>query len=188
MNTSLSLSRETSRSLERILPRLKSSLAAEITADPHGWKIFTQRLDIHFPALFQLYFSLYGDHYDFFFHLEDLIVSLARAWFARPTELRELDSARELNPVWFQSNRMLGGVIYVDLFAGNLAGVKSKIPYFKELGLTYLHLMPLFKMPKGENDGGYAVSSYREIQPPLGMMKQLASLARELRAVGISLV
>jgi hypothetical protein len=93
-------------------------------------------------------------------------------------DLRELDDAREKNPLWFQSNQMLGGVCYVDLFANDLEGVKSKIPYFKELGLTYLHLMPLFKAPEGENDGGYAVSSYREVHPPLGTMEQLASLAR----------
>jgi amylosucrase len=82
----------------------------------------------------------------------------------------------------------LGGVIYVDLFAENLEGVRSKIPYFKELGLTYLHLMPLFKTPDGENDGGYAVSSYREVNTRLGTMDQLASLSRDLRAAGISLV
>ena len=48
--------------------------------------------------------------------------------------------------------------------------------------------MPLFKMPDGENDGGYAVSSYRDVQQPLGTMEQLASLACDLRAAGISLV
>ena len=181
-------SRETSRSLERILPRVETSLAAQIVADPQGWQSFTQRLDAHFPTLFQLYFNLYSTHYDFFFHLEDLITSLARAWFARFAELRELDSARELDPLWFHSNKMMGGVIYVDLFADNLEGVRSKIPYFKELGLTYLHLMPLFKMPRGENDGGYAVSSYRDVHPPLGTMKQLASLSHDLRGAGISLV
>ena len=170
------------------LTSLGGSFTTQIAADPQGWQSFVQRLDRHFPALFQLYFDLYSTHYDFFLHLEDLITSLARAWFARPAELRELDSARELNPLWFQSNKMLGGVIYVDLFADNLEGVRSKIPYFKELGLTYLHLMPLFKMPRGENDGGYAVSSYRDVQPPLGTMKQLASLSHDLRGVGISLV
>ena len=71
-------SRETSRSLERILPRVETSLAAQIVADPQGWQSFTQRLDAHFPTLFQLYFNLYSTHYDFFFHLEDLITSLAR--------------------------------------------------------------------------------------------------------------
>ncbi len=188
MNTLPFFSRETPRSLARIWPRLESNLAVEIESDPDGWKTFTQRLNAHFPPLFELYFGLYGTHYDFFFHLEDLIISLARAWFARPADLRKLDSSRETNPLWFQSNKMLGGVLYVDLFAGDLEGVRSKIPYFKELGLTYLHLMPLFKMPDGENDGGYAVSSYRDIQLPLGTMEQLASLARDLRAAGISLV
>jgi glycosidase len=48
--------------------------------------------------------------------------------------------------------------------------------------------MPLFKAPPGENDGGYAVSSYREVDPALGTMAQLAQLAGELRREGISLV
>jgi amylosucrase len=142
----------------------------------------------HFPVLFTLYLDLYSTRYDFFFHLEDLLISLARSWFARTSDLRALDETRESDPLWFQSNQMLGGVCYVDLFADDLEGVKSKIPYFKELGLTYLHLMPLFKAPEGENDGGYAVSSYREVNPPLGTMEQLASLASELRSAGISLV
>jgi amylosucrase/maltose alpha-D-glucosyltransferase/alpha-amylase len=48
--------------------------------------------------------------------------------------------------------------------------------------------MPVFKVPKGDNDGGYAVSSYREINPDLGSMEDLEKLAAELRRRGISLV
>jgi amylosucrase len=107
---------------------------------------------------------------------------------ARPAELRGLDAARELEPEWFQFQDMLGGVCYVDLFAGDLDGIRARIPYFVELGLTYLHLMPLFKAPEGENDGGYAVSSYREVNPALGDMDGLRALAAELRHAGISLV
>lgn len=176
------------RSLRRLLPRLQAAFAAEIAADPQGWRDFTHRLETRFAALFSLYFELYSAQYDFFYHLEDLLTSLARAWFARPADLRHLDDAREANPRWFQSNQMLGGVIYVDLFAGDLQGVRAKIPYFRELGLTYLHLMPFFKMPAAENDGGYAVSSYREVHPPLGTMQQFAELSHDLRAAGISLV
>jgi glycosidase len=182
------IARETQRTLKRLLPRVKQTLADQISTDAQGWDEFITRLDTHFPTLFKLYVEIYGNGYDLFFHLEDLLISLARAWFARPNDLRTLDKARETNPLWFQSNQMLGGVCYVDLFANNIEGIKSKIPYFKELGLTYLHLMPLFKAPEGENDGGYAVSSYREIHPPLGTMEQLVSLARELRNAGISLV
>lgn len=183
-----SLEREARRSLQRLLPRVEQTIKKNISKDPQGWSQFGARLQKNFPALFNLYFEIYNDRYDFFYHLEDLLASIARSWFNRPIDLRELDETREKNPLWFQSNQMLGGVCYVDLFANDLEGVKSKIPYFKELGLTYLHLMPLFKAPEGENDGGYAVSSYREVHPPLGTMKQLASLAHELRNANISLV
>ena len=84
--------------------------------------------------------------------------------------------------------KMLGAVAYVDLFAENLDGLRAKIPYFQELGVTYLHLMPLFKMPPGDNDGGYAVSDYREVSAELGSMADLRTLAAELRVAGISLV
>ena len=188
MSDTIQLERESNRTLQRLLPRVEKELSDSISADPQGWREFNERLQKYFPALFNLYLGLYGTRYDFFYHLEDLLVSLARSWFARVVDLRSLDQAREQNPLWFQSNQMLGGVCYVDLFAGDLEGVKSKIPYFKELGLTYLHLMPLFKVSDGENDGGYAVSSYREVHPPLGTMEQLASLSRELRDAGISLV
>jgi glycosidase len=182
------LEHEARKSLHRILPRVEKTLKKNISKDPQGWKQFTTRLNTNFPVLFNLYFEIYKDHYDFFYYLEDLITSLAHSWFNRPIDLRELDETREKNPLWFQSNQMLGGVCYVDLFANDLEGIKSKIPYFKELGLTYLHLMPLFKAPEGENDGGYAVSSYREVHPPLGTMEQLTSLAHEFRQAGISLV
>jgi glycosidase len=182
------LEKESKRTLRRLLPRLEKELSISISVDPDGWQVFLRRLEQYFSALFKLYFSLYSTRYDFFFHLEDLLASLARAWFERPADLRALDRTREANPLWFQSNRMLGGVCYVDLFANDLEDLRSKIPYFKELGLTYLHLMPLFKAPEGENDGGYAVSSYREVHPPLGTMQQLSSLARELRSAAISLV
>jgi amylosucrase len=179
---------ESQRTLNRLLPRLELEFAESISSSPKRWKEFSTRLHKYFPSLFRLYNGLYGSRYDFFFHLEDLLISLAHAWLERPADLCKLDRAREGDPLWFQSNRMLGGVCYVDLFAKDLDGIKSKIPYFKELGLTYLHLMPLFKVPEGENDGGYAVSSYREIQSALGTMEGLSSLAQDLRNGGISLV
>ncbi len=186
--TEIDLNRKIAISLQRLKQRLRSCLAENAAADPQAWQQFDQRLDVHFPRLFRLYHDLYRDNYDFFYHLEDLLCTLGRLWFARPPDLRVLDGEREKDPLWFQSQSMLGGVCYVDLFAGDLNGVRSKIPYFKELGLTYLHLMPLFEVPEGENDGGYAVSSYREVRPQLGTMMQLSELARELRRQGISLV
>ena len=172
-------------SLTRLLPRLKAPFA---DAGPAAWDTFKARLTQNFENLFGLLLHLYGSRYDFFYHLESILETAARMWLARPAELKALDAERETNPQWFQSQEMLGGVCYVDLFAGNLAGVRAKTPYFRELGLTYLHLMPLFACPAGANDGGYAVSDYRQVNPTLGTMAELAGLARALRENGISLV
>ncbi len=99
-----------------------------------------------------------------------------------------MDAAREADPRWFQSQKMLGGVCYVDLFGKDLRGLAAQIPYFKELGLTYLHLMPPYKCPTSNSDGGYAVSSYRETNPALGTITELREFATALRKEGISLV
>ncbi len=176
------------RSLERLLPRLKERYRDFVRQQPHEWQAFIIRLEAHFPRLFNLLLPLYGSQYDFFYHLETLLNLLADAWINRPADLKKIDRQRELAPEWFQSNQTLGGVCYVDLYAGNLNGIRAQIPYFKELGLTYLHLMPLFRSPEGENDGGYAISSYREVDPRLGSLTELAGLAGELRQNGISLV
>jgi amylosucrase len=180
------LALETQRSLDRLLPRLRAEFAEEV-ASP-AWATFERRLHTHFAPLFRLLVGLYGNRYDFFYHLERILALAAQSWLARPAELKTLDAEREAHPTWFQDQRMLGGVCYIDLFAGDLVKLRDKIPYFKELGLTYLHLMPLFAAPKGDSDGGYAVSDYREVDDRLGTMADLRRLATELRGQGISLV
>ena len=159
--------------LDRLLPRLELRFANAIATRPDEWHSFRQRLQAYFPRLFQLLKDLYGTQYDFYYHLEELLASLLKSWLERPATLKVLDAERERHPDWFLSNQILGGVCYVDLFAGDLTGIRHSIPYFKELGLTYLHLMPLFRSPVGENDGGYAISSYREVDPRLGTMADL---------------
>jgi amylosucrase len=80
--------------------------------------------------------------------VERILALAASSWQERPAALKALDAQRELQPTWYQSEQMLGGVCYVDLFAGDLQGLREQIPYFQELGLTYLHLMPLFAAPR----------------------------------------
>jgi glycosidase len=158
-----------------------------VNEDSPDWRAFADRLELHGDHLRALLYSLYGQRDDFEQRFQDILSTAARAWAERPADLKALDAEREANPRWFQSNHMLGGIAYVDLFAGNLDGIRAKLPYFKELGLTYLHLMPLFKAPEDNSDGGYAVSSYREVNPALGTMDQLHALSHELRQNGINL-
>ncbi len=181
MLTTDTLPTEAQRTLKRLLTRYQSRLKVEPG-------VFAQRLSQHWPTIFDLLYRLYGQNYDFFYTLEIIFETMIEHYNARPDDLHALDHAREQTPLWFQSEQMVGGVCYVDLFAGSLRGVEEKIPYFKELGLTYLHLMPLFKTPEGENDGGYAISDFRQVNPALGTMEELAELGRALRAEGISLV
>ena len=180
------MDRQARLSLGRLLPRLEAGFTSE--SDAELWSTWKSRLETNFEDLFAPLLQLYGQRYDFFYHLESILQMAARTWRDRPDQLKLLDTRREADPRWFQSESMMGGVCYVDLFAGNLEGIRSKIPYFKELGLTYLHLMPLFLAPEGNNDGGYAVSDYRQVHPALGTMEQLADLSTDLRHNGISLV
>jgi amylosucrase/maltose alpha-D-glucosyltransferase/alpha-amylase len=179
------LREQAEQSLERLLPRLENRFRGAV--DEVEWIAFVERLERHFPRLFKRLYGLYGRQYDFFYHLESILASAAEMWMARSPELKALDAMRGADPTWYQSNRMVGAMCYVDLFAGDLARLRERIPYLTEMGITYLHLMPLFKSPNGDDDGGYAVSSYREVSPELGSMDELAELATELRHHGISL-
>ena len=117
------------------------------------------------------------------------MVRLAADGFAaRDEDLSRLDEARTLRPDWFQSPSMVGYAAYADRFAGDLKGVREQIPYLRELGVTYLHLMPLLQPREGDSDGGYAVADYRRVRPDLGTLDDLRALAADLRAAGISLV
>jgi len=173
------------------LTTLEADRAAALDAMERAGRVdddFLTRFDAQFPRLHDLFARLYGGRGDGQEQLAMLAAEASSAWNARPLELKVRDEQRLADPEWFASERALGGVCYVDRFAGNLAGIRDQIPYFRELGLSYLHLMPLFDAPEGDNDGGYAVSSYRRVNPSLGTMAQLSELAADLRTSGISLV
>lgn len=170
---------------QNLLPRLRNSLP--VTAAKY-WPILDRRLKGNFSALHRAYYQLYGERYDFNWQLERLLTDAVAAFSHRPPELHDLDRQREQEPGWIHDNKTIGGVCYVDRFAGNLEGIRSRIPYFKSMGISYLHLMPLFESPVGKSDGGYAVSNYRGVNPALGSLDDLKRLAADLRHEGISLV
>lgn len=164
-----------------------SAILTDLTADNVD-REFLANAEVHLPRLHDLFSRLYGERPDGFERLASVVDLARRSWASRPADLKALDRARGSDPEWFESERMVGGVCYVDRYAGGLRGIRESIPYFRELGLTYLHLMPLFESPEGNSDGGYAVSSYRRVDPKLGTMAELAELAADLRREGISLV
>jgi len=149
---------------------------------------FELRLGEHWRPLFRLLFQLYRSRYDFFYHIEQILLTAARGWADRPADLCNIDRHRINEPNWFQSEKISGGALYVDLFGENLSKLRENVSYFKDLGLKYLHLMPLFAVRPGNNDGGYAISTYRSVDPRLGTIDDLRLLAADFREAGISLV
>jgi amylosucrase len=105
----------------------------------------------------------------------------------RPPTQRLLDRRREIDPAWFQRSGTIGYVCYADRFAGSLPGIRQHLDYLAELGVTYLHLMPLLRPREGENDGGYAVADYHATDPRVGTMADLQALAGDLHERGMAL-
>ncbi len=120
--------------------------------------------------------------------LDGLVELAARAYAARSDALHERDLERILRPDWLQDPALVGYAAYADRFAGDLASVGERIGYLRELGVGYLHLMPVLLPREGDNDGGYAVADYGVIRPDLGTMDDLAALAGRLHDAGVSLV
>lgn len=176
-----------SRQLRAALVSPETGAAVARTLGALEGAAFTTRLDLVLDDLAEALEAVYGATHD----VEDLVRTLVddalAAAAVRPEPLRVLDRRREVDPAWFLGEQMLGYVCYTDRFAGNLTGVGRHLDHLRDLGVTYLHLMPLLRPRDGENDGGYAVRSYTEVDPRLGDMADLEELAWDLHEQGIAL-
>ncbi len=185
MHNILQMSSVSRSVFEALAERLAPALAARCA--PRDVDLFLIRLESYFEDLYLPLVQLYGDYADFQQQFEALFDQMLDAYATRPEPLRLLDLERQFMPDWFQRPNLVGYVCYPDLFAGTLAGVREHVSYLRELGITYLHLMPILKPRPGASDGGYAVMDYRAVNPELGNMADLQALATELHASGISL-
>ncbi|HEX6696250.1 MAG TPA: alpha-amylase family protein [Solirubrobacteraceae bacterium] len=152
-----------------------------------GDDVFATRFERFFTELRDPLVALYGDDPRFAAQWRALLEAIARTAAGRAGTLRALDHEREITRDWLQREQAVGYVTYVDRFAGTLAGVRERLPYLRELGISYLHLMPLLHARPQPNDGGYAVVDYGAVEPALGTMDDLRALADELRAAGMAL-
>ena len=144
---------------------------------------FATRFERHADELKWLYCELYHGDMQAYRYFTDM---LYRCWQQRPEALKKIDRAREKDPGWYKGHELVGMLMYVNAFAGNLQGVRQKLDYIADCGVNYLHLMPLLESPKGRSDGGYAVSDFRRVQPELGTMEDLYALADDCHARGIA--
>jgi alpha-glucosidase len=80
--------------------------------------------------------------------------------------------------------------IYVRSFAdgngdglGDLAGIRSRLPYVAELGVDAIWVNPWYPSPQA--DGGYDVADYRAIDPAFGTLDDARALIDEAHALGL---
>lgn len=150
-------------------------------------QLFELRLERYWPDVVTGLVELYPDE-DVEALGRRLVELSAAAYRDRDPDLHRLDQQRLLTPDWVQQPGLFGYACYTERFAGRIADVPQRLGYLEELGVTYLHLMPLLRPREGDNDGGYAVQDYRAVRSDLGNVEDLRDLTRTLRSRGISLV
>ncbi|GGW83379.1 amylosucrase [Alteromonas halophila] len=179
----MAYSADSAQCLSRILSSLDLSDLTKKDA-----QLFEARLRQHFDGLFKRFVEVYGHQYDCYWHLQELVRTLKEGTKNRKASLKKQDKQKQANTLWYRDEEHVGMACYVDLMGPTLKDLHNKIPYFKALGITYLHLMPLYDSPEGDSDGGYAVSDYRKVNPTLGTMSDLKKLAEALEKAGINLI
>ncbi|MCI8686962.1 MAG: amylosucrase [Lawsonibacter sp.] len=145
--------------------------------------LFQSRLARHMDELRWLYMELYGNDA----MLAELCDNLHRFAEERSAALKKRDLEREADPQWYKSSDLVGMMMYIDNFAGDLNGLRKKLPYIQKTGVNLLHLMPFLDTVPERSDGGYAVADFRAVRPDLGTMDDLEKLAADCHKKGINL-
>lgn len=150
--------------------------------------VFTRRLQSLEADLKRNLGALYGETERFENWYDKVLNTAYQIYLERPLALKSLDREREAaKPKWYQEKDIIGYMCYPDRFSENLPGLIDKIPYLKKLGIRYLHLLSVLRAREGDNDGGFAITDYLDINPHLGAAADLRALTEKLRENGISL-
>ncbi|MTI39457.1 alpha-amylase family glycosyl hydrolase, partial [Fulvivirga lutimaris] len=151
-------------------------------------KVFLERLNSSISNIKSYHDKIYGNHP----HKEELfnalIEKLVLANQQRGADLKKRDIAKEGDEPWFLSNQLVGMSLYVDRFAGSLNQMPTRLNYLENLGVNFLHLMPIFDSPENESDGGYAVSNFRKVNPKFGSLNDLTKLRKDMHKRGMYLM
>ncbi|MDD2700643.1 MAG: amylosucrase [Sideroxydans sp.] len=142
---------------------------------------FYTRLGANFYNIYTLFHHLYGDRSDFKSQMVSLVETLAQRYIERAPHLRKSDLVRERDYNWFLHQQWVGMALYCDRFAGDLKGLRKKLPYLQELGVNMVHVMPILDCPEGASDGGYAVRDFHKVDARFGSNADLEALAATLK-------
>ncbi|MCX4761462.1 glycoside hydrolase family 13 protein [Streptomyces sp. NBC_01275] len=69
---------------------------------------------------------------------------------------------------------------------GDLEGVRSRLPYLRDLGVDAVWLSPYYASPQA--DAGYDVADYRAVDPMFGNLLDADALIRDARDLGLRII
>ncbi|HCT81009.1 MAG TPA: alpha-glucosidase [Micromonosporaceae bacterium] len=69
---------------------------------------------------------------------------------------------------------------------GDVAGIRSRLPYLRSLGIDAVWLSPWYVSPMA--DAGYDVADYRDIDPIFGTLAEAEAFISEAHALGIRVI
>ena len=78
-----------------------------------------------------------------------------------------------------------GDILEWDFYGGTLRGVREKLDYLADLGVTVIYLNPIFEAASNHR---YDTADYLRIDPMLGDEEEFCALAREAAERGISIM
>ena len=78
-----------------------------------------------------------------------------------------------------------GGQLNMDYFGGDFAGIMEKLPYLRQLGVTWLYLNPIFEAHANHR---YNTADYLKADPLLGTNEDFRLLCQKAKEHGIRII
>lgn len=141
---------------------------------PPSFQITVYRADAVTPDWFKhaVMYQLFPDR---FYRHGDAIIPKKNAvyhadWHDKPYYYKDEDNSK---------------IVSYDFFGGNLAGIKEKLSYLKELGISVIYMNPVFE---SESNHRYDTGDYHKIDPILGTNEEFADLCDTAKNMGINII
>lgn len=86
---------------------------------------------------------------------------------------------------FYRAEQFGGEYLSNDFYGGNFDGIRQKLPYLKELGITAIYLNPI---SKAFSNHRYDTGDYENPDPLLGSVEDFKKLAAEAKKMGIRII
>lgn len=158
----------------RFLSKLPDGSAACMSSPEHSWQLTCYDKDLSTPD-----WLAGGVFYQIF---PDRFCSSGKPKQGVPSD-RVMHAEWGEDPDWKPD--ATGVVHNNDFFGGDLEGIRQKLPYLKQLGITCIYLNPIFE---SHSNHRYDTADYSRIDPLLGTEKNLQELTDSARELGMRVI